>query len=173
MKRIVPVDSEKAPDDIKQVYEELKKKKWRIPTMYQTLAHHPQILKAHEHYFDVVMNKGILDRKLKEKVAFKASKLNENAYSTASHYRYALKCGATEEEMRAVDEMLSDQLSKKEIAVLNLVEAMIKSGKMMTDEIFDELKKHFSESEIIELVATVGLMTLASKYANAFGLKPD
>ncbi len=68
---------------------------------------------------------------------------------------------------------MSDQLSKKEIAVLNLAEAMIKSGKMMTDEIFDELKKYFSESEIIELVATVGLMTLASKNANAFGLKPD
>jgi len=92
MKRINPVDPEKASDDIKRVYEALKKKKWRIPTMYQTLAHHPQILNAHEHYFDIVMNKGFLDRKLKEKVAFKASKLNGNVYSTASHYRYALKC---------------------------------------------------------------------------------
>lgn len=67
-----------------------------------TLGCHPAILRAHEAYFDAVMNKGLLDRKLKEKIAYKVARLNECEYSTASHYRYALKCGASEEEMRAV-----------------------------------------------------------------------
>lgn len=118
MPRINPIEPEQASEQIRVVYEELKKTKWRIPTMYQTLAHHPQILKAHEIYFDTVMNRGILDRKLKEKVAYKVARLNGCAYFTGSHYRYALKCGATEKEMRAVDEMRIHSMSQKEEVVL-------------------------------------------------------
>ena len=88
MPRIVPVDPEYATQESAEVFQELKKTKWRIPTMYRVLAHHSAILKAHEGYFDAVMKQGALDRKLKEKVAFKVAQLNGCEYSTASHYRY-------------------------------------------------------------------------------------
>ncbi len=173
MSRIRPVDPEQAPEQIRRVYEELKKTKWRIPTMYRILAHHPQILRAHEDYFDAVMNRGVLDRRLKEKVAYKVARLNGCAYSTASHYRYALKCGATEEDMKAVDEMKTQSMTRKEAAALKLAEAMSESGKRVTEKLFDRLLKHFSQSEIIELLATVGLMVFASRLADALGLEPD
>lgn len=173
MTRITPLSPEQAPEEIRQVYEDLKKTKWRIPTMYQVLAHHPQILKAHEGYFDAVMNKGVLDRRLKEKVAYKVARLNGCAYSTASHYRYALKCGATEEEMNAVEEMRTDSMTPRDAAALKLAEAMNHSGKMVKAELFEELEKNFSPPEIIELLATVGLMVFASRLADALGLEPD
>jgi len=173
MPRIIPVDPETAPKEIAEVFEELKKTKWRIPTMYRVLAHNPGVLKAHESYFDVVMNKGTLDRKLKEKVAFKVARLNGCEYSAASHYRYALKCGATEEEMKAVETMKIDSMAAREATALELADRMNASGKMVTSELFERLQANFSPSEIIELLATVGLMVLASRLADALALEAD
>ena len=173
MTRITPVNPDNAPENIVEIFEELKKTKWRIPTMYRVLAHNPSILKAHESYFDAVMNNGTLDRKLKEKVAFKVSHLNGCEYSTASHRRYALKCGATEEEMFAVEAMKTDSMTSNESVALELAVEMNSSGKMVTSELFARLNAHFSASEIIELLATVGLMIFASRLADALALEPE
>lgn len=173
MTRIEPVKVETASAEIRRVYDELQKTKWRIPTMYQVLAHEPGILKAHEAYFDAVMNKGALDRKLKEKVAYKVARLNDCAYSSASHYRYAIECGASEQEMAAVDAMQTDSMTEREAVALELAVAMNHSGKNVTDDLFGKLQRCFSPSEIIELFATVGLMVFASRLADAFGLQPD
>ena len=173
MTRITPVNLDNAPKNIVEIFEELKKTKWRIPTMYRVLAHNPSILKAHESYFDAVMNNGTLDRKLKEKVAFKVAHLNGCEYSTASHRRYALKCGATEEEMFAVETMKTDSMTSNESVALELAVEMNSSGKMVTSELFARLNAHFSASEIIELLATVGLMIFASRLADALALEPE
>lgn len=141
--------------------------------MYRVLAHHSAILKAHEGYFDAVMNQGALDRKLKEKVAFKVAQLNGCEYSTASHYRYAIKCGASEAEMKAVENTATDSMTPREAAALELAVAMNTSGKNVTTELFDKLHANFSPSEIIELLATVGLMVFASRLADALTLEAE
>lgn len=173
MPRITPLDPDNAPEHIKAVFEELKKTKWRIPTMYRVLAHNPNVLKAHESYFDAVMNKGSLDRKLKEKVAFKVAHLNGCEYSSASHYRYALKCGATDDEMSAVQSMKIKSMTAKEAVALELAIKMSTSGKLVTAQLFDKLREVFSPSEIIELFAVVGLMVFASRLADALALQAE
>jgi uncharacterized peroxidase-related enzyme len=173
MPRINPVDPDHAAKEIVEVFEELKKTKWRIPMMYRVLAHSPGILRAHEGYFDAVMNQGALDRKLKEKVAFKIAHLNGCEYSTASHYRYALKCGVTEAEMKAVENMEVVNMTPREAAALELAVKMNASGKQVTAELFETLHANFSPSEIIELLATVGLMVFASRLADALALEAE
>jgi uncharacterized peroxidase-related enzyme len=173
MPRIAPVDPHEAPQEIAAIYEELKKTKWRIPMMYQILAHHPAILKSHENYFDAVMNRGLLDRKLKELIAYKVASLNGCAYSTASHRRYALKCGATEAELQAVESMAVRSMGEREAAALQLAEAMNESGLKVTEAVFKNAQSHFSPAEIIELLATVGLMVFASRLADTLGLQAD
>ena len=173
MARLKPILPEAASSDVAAVYDELKKSKWRVPAMYQVLAHHLPILKCHEAYFDAVMNKGLLDRKLKEKVAYKVAQLNECAYSTASHRRYAMKCGATEKDMRGVDEMQTSGMSSREAAALRLAVAMNESGRMVSDEMFQELKAHYSPGKIVELLAVIGLMAFASRLADALGLEAE
>lgn len=173
MARVKPISPEEAGGDVAAVYEELRKSKWRVPTMYQVLAHHLPILNCHEAYFDAVMNKGLLDRKLKEKVAYKVAQLNQCSYSTASHRRYAIKCGATEEEIRCVDEMQTRMMSSCEAVALRLAMAMNESGRNVSDEIFQELETHYSPGEIVELLAVVGLMVFASRLADALKLEAE
>jgi AhpD family alkylhydroperoxidase len=173
MLRIKPILPETASGEVAAVYEDLKKSKWRVPIMYQVLAHHLPILKCHEAYFDAVMNKGLLDRKLKEKVAYKVAQLNACAYSSASHRRYAVKCGASEEEMSRVDEMRTSAMAAGEAAALRLAVAMNESGRKVSNEAFQDLEAHFSPGEILELFAVVGLMAFASRLADGLGLEAE
>ncbi len=160
MPRVPPIEPESATGEVAAVYEDLKMSKWRVPVMYQVLAHHVPVLRCHEAYFNTVMNEGLLDRKLKEKVAYKVAQLNNCAYSSASHRRYAIKCGASEEEMKCAEEMNFDQMSDGEAAALRLAVAMNESGHKVSDRIFRELKMHYSSAEIIEPVGKSRVIAL-------------
>lgn len=52
MPRINPILPEAASREVAVVYDELKKSKWRVPRMYEILAHHLPILKCHQAYFN-------------------------------------------------------------------------------------------------------------------------
>jgi alkylhydroperoxidase family enzyme len=66
-----------------------------------------------------------------------------------------------------------DAMDEREGAALRFAEAMNESGLKVTDEIFHKLQSHFSPGEIIELLATVGLMVFASRLADALGLEAE
>ena len=64
-------------------------------------------------------------------------------------------------------------MTSKEAAALQLAVEMNSSGKKVTSELFSDLEANFSAGEIIELLATVGLMVFASRLADALGLEAE
>jgi alkylhydroperoxidase family enzyme len=59
----------------------------------------------------------------------------------------------------------SPRYSDPERAALAFTEAMMAGD--TSDEVFDELKKHFSPSEIIELALTAGFYAMVPRFLNA------
>jgi len=55
---------------------------------------------------------------------------------------------------------------------LKYAEAMIDTGKKVSDELFDELKAQFSEDQIVELTALIGYQDLSSKFNAALNVEP-
>ena len=45
------------------------------------------------------------------------------------------------------------------------------TGQKVTDEIFAEARRHFSEAQIVELAAAVALENFRSKFNVAFGIE--
>ncbi len=115
----------------------------------------------------------MLPRAFKEKIAFKVARLRGSAYSTASHRRYALDHGVGEDEIAAIDRSDYGALDAAEQAALIFAEAMVRSDGAVSDDVFDALRGYFSEAEIVEITALVGIMELASSFAAVFGLEPD
>lgn len=167
---IEPVDE---PAELRPVFDQLRATRGRVPGMYRLLAHRPAILAAHRAYFDAALDTGLLPRTLKEKIAYKVARLRGSAYSSASHRRYAIRHGVSETEIEAVERSDYDGFAIGERAALVFAERMVESGGAVTDAEFDALKRHFSTAEIVELVALVGIMELASSLGAAFGLRPD
>jgi alkylhydroperoxidase family enzyme len=141
--------------------------------MYRTLAHQPSILAAHRAYFHAALDTGELSRPFKEKIAFKVARMRRSAYSSGSHRSYALQHGVSAETLDAIDRSDYSDLPAHERAALEFAQAMVEANGHVTDEQFNLLHSHFSPACIVEIVALVGIMELASTFAAAFALEPD
>jgi AhpD family alkylhydroperoxidase len=173
MARIPPIEPVAEPDELRPVFEQLRRTRGRVPGMYRTLAHQPAILAAHRAYFHAALDAGILPRAFKEKIAYKVARLRGSAYSTGSHRSYALKHGVSEDEIAAIDRSDYGGLPAREQAALAVVEAMVRANGALPDPLFEALRAHFSAAEIVEIVALVGIMDLACTLSATFQLAPD
>lgn len=65
----------------------------------------------------------------------------------------------------------SSHYSPAERAALAYAEAMTITGQKVTDELFAEARRHFSEPQIVELTAAVALENFRSKFNVALGVE--
>jgi alkylhydroperoxidase family enzyme len=65
----------------------------------------------------------------------------------------------------------SPHYSPAERAALAYAEAMTITGQKVTDELFAEARRHFSEPQIVELTAAVALENFRSKFNVALGVE--
>jgi len=54
---------------------------------------------------------------------------------------------------------------------LAYAEAMTVTGQKVTDELFAEVRRHFSEAQVVELTAAVALENFRSKFNVALGVE--
>jgi len=173
MPRIPMVEPDNEPDALKPVFDQLRATRGRVPGMYRTLAHRPDILSAHRAYFHAALDAGVLPRPFKEKIAWRTARLCRSTYSSASHRRYALKHGVSEAELEAIDRGEHGGLPAREAAALRYAEAMVRGQGTVDDPTFAALQAHFSAAEVVEITALVGIMQLGSVLGAAFDLAPD
>jgi alkylhydroperoxidase family enzyme len=64
----------------------------------------------------------------------------------------------------------SPHYSAAERAALALAEAMTITGQKVTDELFAEVRRHFSEAQLVELAAAIALENFRSKFNVALGV---
>lgn len=173
MPRIAMVEQDHEPAELKPVFDQLRATRGRVPGMYRTLAHLPDILAAHRAYFHAALDSGLLPRDFKEKIAWRAARLRGSAYSSASHRRYAIKHGVTEAELAAIDRGDYGGLPPREAAALCFTEAMVRGQGRVEDVVYEALAAQFTSAEIVEIAALVGIMDLASTLGAVFELAPD
>jgi alkylhydroperoxidase family enzyme len=81
--------------------------------------------------------------------------------------------GASEHKVEAAlgNYEKSDGLSLKEKLALELCERMTYTDRRVTDDFFDQLKKHYSEKELVELAAIIALENFRSKFNPVFAVE--
>lgn len=173
MPRLPFITPTEEPAALKPVFDQLRETRGRVPGMYRLLAHQPAVLAAHRAYFGAALDTGLLHRAFKEKIAFRVARLRGSAYSSASHRAYALDNGVSETEIDAVGRGDYASLDAREAAALAFADDMVASRGAVSDARFAGLEAHFTAPEIVEIIALVGIMELASTFGAVFGLEPD
>ncbi len=148
--RLLKGKSFKPPVDISQ----------GVPEMMQALAMRPDIAKAMMPFSQAVYMNGQVERAIKEKIFVKVSKLNRCQFCTATHTK-ALESLKLEEEGS----------NKREKVALEYAEQVTKDANGVTDELFERLKQHFNEGEIIELTLSIGMINLLNKFNDALQIR--
>jgi alkylhydroperoxidase family enzyme len=173
MPRIPMVEPDNEPAELKPVFDQLRRTRGRVPGMYRTLAHHPAILAAHRGYFNAALDEGHLTRAFKERIVFKVVRECGSAYSTSTHRAYALKLGATEKELEAIERSDYPALEPRLAAAVEFAAAMVRERGKVPDELVERMKSHYSTPELIEIAALVGVVELGCVLGAVFGLEAE
>jgi alkylhydroperoxidase family enzyme len=83
-----------------------------------------------------------------------------------------MQAGASEEKIRQIEGAGASPLfADRERVALEFAEAMTVTGQKVNDELFQRVRRHFSEPEIVELTAAVALENFRSKFNVALGIE--
>ena len=116
-----------------------------------------------------------LDAKLRELVKIRASQINGCAHCLAMHTREARKIGETDERMHLLDTWREAPIyAARERAALAWTEALtLVSQTHVPDDVFAEVRRRFSEKEIVDLTAAVAAIKTWNRIAIAFRTPPQ
>ncbi len=134
--------------------------------LYKIIGHNPTLLSGWIEFAYSLRRDCKTPRTLRELMILRGAQLCNSAYEWHQHRRWARQKGVPAEQIE--DLMMwreSPRYSDPERAALAFTEAMMKGD--TSDEVFDELKKHFNPSEIIELALTAGFYAMVPRFLNA------
>jgi AhpD family alkylhydroperoxidase len=116
-----------------------------------------------------------LDPKLRDLVKIRASQINGCAFCIAMHTREARKHGETEERIYLLDAWRETPLyTPKERAALEWTEAVtLLTEGHVPDEVFERVRKHFSEKELVDLTAATVAINTWNRLSIAFRVPPQ
>ena len=144
-----------------------------VPYMFRTMAHRPEIFETILAHMEAVLNTGTLPKALKELAIVRTSQLNGTPYCLASHSEICRKLGWTDEHLEAIrSETGRRQFTERKKAALRLAELMTLNAHGYSEEDFIHLRSLFSEGEVVELMAAVGLFNYFNRFNDLLRMEP-
>jgi alkylhydroperoxidase family enzyme len=109
---------------------------------------------SHFGMFGMFADKSVsqLDGKLRELAITRAGYTQASQFVFSQHCKAARRFGVTDAQLDAIPEwQISDQFDARERAVLAWADALILQGGRASDALFEELHRHLSDEDILEL----------------------
>jgi 4-carboxymuconolactone decarboxylase len=146
----------------------------RFINLYRALLGSPTIAAAWFDFNTAVRFQTALDPVVREIAILRVAVLNGAEYQLRIHGAdQALKAGMTAPQVAALAEWQgSDLFTPRERAVLAYADAMTQRIDV-ADAIYDELGRHFSQSQIIELTVLIGAYNMHTRVSRALRLEPE
>jgi uncharacterized peroxidase-related enzyme len=167
MARIGLIASEAASPEVREIYETALRGK--PGNVQKALAHRPEMLKNFLSFYGSVGRS--LDRKLYELIYLRISLINGCRYCTQHHVASSKRAGLTSEDWAALKAGNYSRFSEKERVALMYIEKLTRTPREINQPDFDELKKHFSDPEIVDLHMLAGLANLTNRVTDPLGLE--
>ena len=81
--------------------------------------------------------------------------------------------GLSDDEITAIREGQLEAFAPAELALLRMADAMADTPSNVNDELYRELRRHFSEEQLVELTATAALENFRARYNRVFDVGSD
>ena len=116
-----------------------------------------------------------LDAKLRELIKIRASQINGCAYCLIMHTRDARKIGESDDRMHLLNAWQEAPVfTEKERAALAWTEALtLVSQTHVPDEVYEQVRRQFSEKEIVTLTAAVCAINTWNRIAISLRAPPQ
>ena len=81
--------------------------------------------------------------------------------------------GCSDDEVEAIRGGSLQGFAPPEVALLRMADAMADTPSNVDDELYSELRRHFSEEQLIELAASAALENSRARYNRVFDVGSD
>lgn len=141
------------------------------PNSLFTMMHRPRIAAAFLEMNQAVMeNKGRVTSDLKRLLAYLSSMTTGCRYCEAHAIRAAERYGSTEDKLNHIFEYKTyPAFSEAERAVFDFAIAASTVPNSVTDEVAENLRKHWDDGEIVEIAGVVALFGYLNRWNDSMG----
>jgi alkylhydroperoxidase family enzyme len=138
----------------------------RQVNLYRTLAHAPALLDAWIDFAWALRDRCTTPRALRELMILRTAVVMRSDYEWHQHVAMARDAGVAPDAITAVAAWQTSSLfAPAERAALMLTDAMLTGN--VTDAVHEELDRHFSDAEKLELVLTAGFYAMVPRVLDA------
>ncbi len=168
--RIEPLPPGHTPE-LKDAFDAMAKNLGFIPNSMLILQRKPKIARALSQLTASIWEPGgEVDRGFKRLIAHVASRTAGCRYCMAHTAGGALRFGIDEKRLAAVwDFRTSPLFTEAEKVALDFAIAAASVPNGVTDEMFSELRKHWSENQIVEIVAVIATFGFLNRWNDTMG----
>jgi len=173
MARISPAPPEKFAE-VSEIMERWKKLKGYPPNSWLTMVRKPKVFRAYRELHTAVMiDEGELPKALKFMIAEVVSMAAGDPYCAAHNAENAVEVGGLDaRKVEALAQFPTSALfTPAERAALELARAAGACPPSATEAHFVELKKHYSEDAITEIVAVIALLGWLNRWCMTFAVE--
>jgi len=169
MSRLSALSIDALPSDLKAIMTAGEDIMGFTPNDGLIMARSPLMLKAFLGLVQSIYQPSALDNDLKKLLGLMTSSASGCQYCQAHTQYGALKHGITEQKVAAIWEYQSSELfSPAEREALDVARNAALVPNAVTDEQFTRLKNHFSEVQIVEIVAVISLFGFLNRWNATF-----
>ena len=163
--RIMPLPPERSPE-LKEQFEAMRKNLGFIPNSVLIMQRNPKLASALAQMTAAVWDpEGKVDRGFKRIVAHVASRAAGCQYCMAHTAGGALHFGIEDKKLAAVWEyQISPLYSAAERMTLDFAIAAASVPNTVTDDMFAELRKYWTEEQIVEFVGVISLFGFLNRW---------
>ncbi len=164
MPHLDPLPREELPQ-YEELFERYDRIRGFLPNSILTMGRRPAIADAFMQLNQAILYEGTVPEELKMLISLITSAVTGCKYCQSHMTNLSAVYGASDEKIQAVWEYETSPIfSDAERAALRLAYHGALVPNAVTEEHFDEVKKHFTESEIVEIVASISLFGYLNRW---------
>jgi 4-carboxymuconolactone decarboxylase len=146
----------------------------RLLNIYRMMLHSPELARGWFELNQAVRYRTEIDGRSRELAIMRVAVLNGADYIRRAHGpTYALKEGLTEAQVEASANWRESRLfDDQQRALLDYVDAMTRDIDV-SDAVFAEIRKYYSERQTVELTMLIGAYNMLSRVLKALKIDPE
>ncbi|HEY2820204.1 MAG TPA: carboxymuconolactone decarboxylase family protein [Candidatus Acidoferrum sp.] len=162
--RIPLLERESVTPETQVIYDALLAQRGVVPNMFKVLSYNPGVAAAMAGFLKALLGDGALKGWYKELVAVRISTLMQSEYAIKAHNASARKKGASEEQVAGVADFEKGPYNAKEKLGFRLADRLHRGPKEVDDAFYAELKKEFTDPELVELFLTASAFEMFPRF---------
>lgn len=163
-------------DTSKKILDDYKSRTGMDHNLFKVLAHKPELLHAFSDFTTSIYKNTTISKSLSELIMIYVSKRNKTPYWGAAHSVSAKRLGVSNQKIDFITnfEDNKDLYEEDELAVLEFTMAALKPSSNSSDRTVKNVRKFFSESQVLEILFYINLIQCTNTINNSLNIQmPD